>query len=79
MRLLLTVILLLAWAGLAWAHSDEDHDDEPAAVAVASDIDLPDEPRYHQHIRPIIEASCVSCHSEGQIAAYAPFSQRKMS
>ena len=75
MRLLLTVILLLAWAGLAWAHSDEDHDDEPAAVAVASDIELPDEPSYHQHIRPIIEASCVSCHSEGQIAAYAPFSQ----
>ena len=30
-------------------------------------------PTYHEHVRPVIEASCVSCHSDGQIAGYAPF------
>ncbi len=37
------------------------------------DIIVPEHPTYHEHVRPIIEAACVACHSDGQIAAYAPF------
>ena len=53
------------------AHDAEDHDDEAESVDLSS-INLPEDPTYHEHVRPIIEASCVACHAEGQIAGYAP-------
>ena len=74
MRLFLLLLILCAGALPAMAHGDDDHDDEPAEAIAISEISLPDHLSYHEHVRPIVEASCVGCHSEGQIAAYAPFS-----
>ncbi len=42
---------------------------EAPSIAAA---DMPEHPTYHEHARAIIEANCVACHSDGQIAAYAP-------
>ncbi len=55
------------------AHGDAEHDDDETAAADLSSVSVPAHPTYHEHVRPIIEASCVACHSDGQIAGYAPF------
>ena len=74
MRNALAILILVLGAGIAWAHGDEDHGDEVETVVIDA-VDVPEHPTYHEHVRPIIEASCVGCHSEGQIAGYAPFTQ----
>ncbi|MCY3833319.1 MAG: hypothetical protein OXG85_09895 [Chloroflexi bacterium] len=73
MRLCLILVLVLARASVALAHGDEDHSDDAGASVAVSSISLPEHVTYHEHVRPIIEANCVACHSEGRIAAYAPF------
>ncbi len=72
MRLCILLLILANAMGIL-AHSDEDHSDDDAETVDVSSISVPDHVNYHQHVRPIIEAKCVACHSEGQIAAYAPF------
>lgn len=67
------VILLLLWCACAvWAHDDEEHETESAEVADIEDIAVPEDLGYHEHVRPIIEASCTTCHIEGQIAGDIP-------
>ncbi len=77
MRMILPFSILLSLlfmsAALVLAHGDKDHDDDDAADVSA--VAVPEGLSYHEHIRPIIESNCVACHSEGQIAAYAPFSE----
>lgn len=70
----LTLCIVLIISGLAvLAHGDEEHDEDKTKAAAISDVAVPENPNYHAHVRPIIEASCNACHSAGQIAAYAPF------
>lgn len=83
MRLILRLSILLGIAcmsvALAFAHGDEGHDDDDATDApVASGLELPAELSYQEHIRPIIEANCVACHSDGQIAAFAPLTDAEV-
>lgn len=73
MRLILLLILLWFGALAALAHGDGGHDDDETEAADVSGVSVPEHPTYHEHVRPIIEASCVACHSGGQIAGYAPF------
>ncbi len=73
MRLLLLLLIIGFGALPALAHGDKDHDDDEAEALDVSSVSLPDEVTYHQHVRPIIEADCVACHADGQIAGYAPF------
>ena len=72
MRWLMVVALLLLGTMAVLAHGDEDNSDDTAEAVDVSGNSVPEDPTYHEHVRPIIEASCVSCHSEAQIAAYAP-------
>lgn len=75
MRWLLIAVFVIVNLLTVLAHGDEDHRDENDADGVeASGISVPENPTYHEHARPIIEANCVACHSDGQIAGYAPFS-----
>ena len=70
----LALILLLTISALpVLAHGDEEHDDDDVSAVEIGEVAVPENPTYHEHVRPIIEASCNTCHSEGQIAAYAPF------
>lgn len=55
------------------AHGTKDHDEDESNAADLSSVNVPAHPTYHEHVRPVIEASCVACHSDGQIAGYAPF------
>ena len=71
MRLFLLLILIATNSLLVLAHSDEEHDDAAESIDVSA-VSVPEHPTYHEHVRPIIEASCVACHSDGQIAGYAP-------
>lgn len=73
MRYLVLCLLLLASALSVLAHGDEEHDEDDATAVSVDHVAAPENPSYHAHVRPIIEASCTACHSEGQIAAYAPF------
>ena len=73
MRRLLLVCTVFVCALTVWADSDEEHDDDEVESVAVSDVSVPDHPTYYEHVRPIIEASCIACHSDGQIAAYAPF------
>ncbi len=72
MRILILLVLACACALPAWAHGDEDHDDDALETIVIGDVEIPAAPTYHEHARPILEAKCASCHQAGQIAAYAP-------
>ncbi|MXX84651.1 MAG: hypothetical protein F4Y70_14485 [Chloroflexi bacterium] len=72
MRLLIALLILLAGVSIAYAHGAEDHEDDSAEAPVIAGADIPEHPTYHEHVRAIIEANCVACHSDGQIAAYAP-------
>ena len=76
MKNLILVLILFASVATVWAHDDEHDEDDVEAVNV-NDIIVPEHPTYHEHVRPIIEAACVACHSDGQIAAYAPFTDRQ--
>ena len=72
MRPILLIMLIATSAVLVVAHGDGGHDDDDAESIDVSAVTVPERPSYHEHVRPIIEASCVACHSDGQIAGYAP-------
>lgn len=73
MRYLVLYLLLLAGALPVLAHGGEKHDEDDRTAVDVGHVVTPENPTYHAHVRLIIEANCVSCHSAGQIAAYAPF------
>ena len=73
MRYLILSILIFISSLAVLAHGDAEHDEDETAAADLSSVSVPAHPTYHEHARPIIEASCVACHSDGQIAGYAPF------
>ena len=73
MKYLTLCILVMMTALAVLAHGDEEHDDDGDRRADISGVAVPENPTYHEHVRPIMEASCNACHSAGQIAAYAPF------
>ena len=73
MKLVVLVLMMLISAIPALAHDNRPHNDDEVEATDLSAIDLPVNPTYHQHVRPILEANCVACHSAGQIAGYAPF------
>ncbi len=74
MRYILLLILVFLSSLAVLAHGDGGHDDDDAEAALLNVVGVPEQPTYYEHARPIIEASCIGCHSAGQIAAYAPFS-----
>ena len=73
MRYLVLCLLVMINALTVGAHGDEEHDEDETKAVEISDVAVPENPTYHAHVRPIIEASCNTCHSAGRIAAYAPF------
>jgi len=72
MRIYLLLILFFVNAFGSLAHDNKEHSDDEAESADLSGVSVPENPSYHEHVRPIIEANCVACHSEGRIAGYAP-------
>ena len=73
MRHFILCFLIVIGSLTVLAHGDKDHDEDESKAADISSVSVPSHPTYHEHVRPIIEASCVACHSDGQIAGYAPF------
>ncbi|MCY4536814.1 MAG: hypothetical protein OXE52_01145 [Chloroflexi bacterium] len=76
MRYIILVLIFLISAVATWAHDDEPHDENEAEATDFSAVAVPENPSYHEHVRPILEASCLACHADGQIAAYAPFTSQ---
>ncbi len=74
MRYLMICLLIFASSLPTLAHGEEERDDDTKAVDI-SQVAVPQNPTFHEHVRPIIESACAACHSEGQIAAYAPFTE----
>ena len=72
MRYFLIALLFALGVIVTLAHGHEDHDDDTVDISGAM---VPENPTYHEHVRPILEASCVACHSDGRIASYAPFTK----
>ena len=72
MRYAFAIFLLFCGALMALAHGDKKHDEDEDNIAEVAAADAPENPTYHEHVRPILEASCVGCHSDGQIAGFAP-------
>ncbi len=73
MRTMLLCLLIFFSSLAVLAHGGEDHDDDETESIDITAVSLPENLNYHEHVRPIVEASCVACHSDGQIAGYAPF------
>ena len=72
MRFLLVCFIICIASLTALAHGGEDRDDEAESIDISA-VSLPEDLNYHEHVRPIIEASCAACHAAGGIAGYAPF------
>lgn len=72
MKYIILALTVLLCAMSTLAHGDETHDEDDIETADVSAVSVPEQPSYQQHVRPILEASCVGCHAAGQIAAYAP-------
>ncbi len=72
MRNLVLCFLIFVTSLTILAHGDKDHDDDDVESIDVSAVSVPEHPTYHEHVRPIIEANCAACHSDGQIAGYAP-------
>ncbi|MFP4596759.1 MAG: monooxygenase [Persicimonas sp.] len=53
------------------ADAEDDSDAEGASDAGDSGGELPDEVTYYQHVKPIMDGRCVSCHYDGGIAPFA--------
>ena len=70
---IVVVMIMLISAIPALAHDNLPQDEDEVETTDLSAIDLPEYPTYQQHVRPILEANCLACHSDGQIAGYAPF------
>ena len=73
MKYLAFCLVMILSALTVLAHGDEEHDEDEGKAVDISQVAVPENPTYHKHVRPVIEASCIACHSAGQIAAYAPF------
>ena len=71
MRYLVLSFLILISSLTVLAHDAKDHDDD-AESADLSGVSLPENPTYHEHVRPIIESHCTTCHIEGRIAGDIP-------
>jgi hypothetical protein len=56
-------VLLCALAAPACLLPQQDEPGEPTGTVV-------DHPTYHEHVGPILNARCVSCHSDGNIAPF---------
>ncbi len=76
MKYIVLLLICLLSAPTVLAHGDETHDNDDAETADFSAVAVPENPSYQQHVRPILEANCVSCHAEDQIAAYAPLTSQ---
>jgi hypothetical protein len=59
-----SLILLIAGTALVLAH-DEDLPTDPGGII--PNITLNYIPDYYQHVQPIMQASCISCHIDGEI------------
>ncbi len=75
MRIVILLLIVAVSAANILAHGDEEHDDDIVEAVVIGEVSVPENPTYHEHIAPIVEARCVACHRDGQIAAYAPLTE----
>ena len=71
MRLIHLLLIFVLCLGVTLAH-DTGHDDDDGAESDAATVSLDSVPTYQGAVRAILEANCVGCHSDGQIAAFAP-------
>lgn len=60
-----SLLLLIAGTTLVFAHDDGELPTGPNS-AIAN-ITLDDTPNYSEHVQPIMQANCISCHTEGEI------------
>ena len=67
------LLMFACSAGIALAHGDEEHEDDDVKAVEIGEVAVPEHLSYHEHVRPIMETKCNTCHSAGRIAAYAPF------
>ncbi|GAB4526577.1 MAG: hypothetical protein OHK0046_43520 [Anaerolineae bacterium] len=65
MLFLLTAVLL---SGAVLAHDEDDEQPAPADHAHVDEFTFDEPLTYYEHIKPIIDASCMGCHQDGQIA-----------
>lgn len=71
-KLLILACLMLLCAAIVHAHDDEEHDTDDHDVIDVSGAVAPDNPTYYEHIKPLLELHCNTCHSEGQIVGDIP-------
>ncbi len=77
MKFIVLVLIVLLSALSTLAHGDETHNEDEAERTDFSAVAVPENPSYQQHVRPILEANCVACHADGQVAAYAPLTSQE--
>ncbi len=78
LRLSFIFSMLVLMVGIIAAHEDGDPDDPEGDGHInIEDFHFEEPLTYYDDIQPIIEANCLACHAEGQIAAeyelYDPF------
>lgn len=46
-------------------------EDKPRTIPAAPTVKVPDKPNYAEHVAPILNRSCVSCHRPGEVAPFS--------
>ena len=68
---ILVALILIMNVSLIWAHGNGNDNDDPDHHDT-SDAVIPDNPTYYEHVKPLLELHCTTCHTEGQIAGDIP-------
>ena len=69
---LIVGLILLVGGLMVWAHGDDDDEPDHRESVDMSDVDVPENPTYYEHIKPLLELHCNACHREGQISGDIP-------
>ncbi len=77
MRYLVLCCLIFIGSLTVLAQGAKSHNENDTKSAELSGVSLPENLSYHEHVRPIIESNCTTCHVEGQIAGDIPLTDPK--
>jgi len=68
-NMILIALILLLGVTIIWAHGNDNDDPDHHDT---SDAIIPENPTYYEHVKPLLELHCLTCHTEGQLAGDIP-------
>jgi hypothetical protein len=71
-NIFLVALILITSVTIIWAHGDDDDNPDHHEPIDTSDAIVPENPTYYEHVKPLLELHCITCHTDEQIAGDIP-------